>query len=231
MVTFSPVGDCPDAGSGRGPPPGRGVYHSPQAPGSQPRPAPGDDSALVPGAESQVHSTTRYTFPMNAASPIPAGLNQETLRALPPFANSRLANLDFRNGHRVGFPILVAPMVGISHVAFRALVRSYLPAGCSTLLFTEMLSSRRLPSERVGSTPLTYVMEEGEADLVPQLLANEERFISESVRKLEAITPAGIDINMGCPVKQALSHNWGVALMGDIGYASGVVSMARRHVR
>lgn len=168
---------------------------------------------------------------MNAASPIPAGLNQETLRALPPFANSRLASLRFRNGHQVDFPILVAPMVGISHVAFRALVRSYLPAGCSTLLFTEMLSSRRLPSERVGSTPLTYVMEGGEADLVPQLLANEERFISESVKKLEAISPAGIDINMGCPVKQALSHNWGVALMGDIGYASGVVSMARRHVR
>jgi tRNA-dihydrouridine synthase B len=51
------------------------------------------------------------------------------------------------------------------------------------------------------------------------------------VRKLEAISPAGIDINMGCPVKQALSHNWGVALMGDIGYASGVVRVARRHVR
>jgi tRNA-dihydrouridine synthase B len=121
-------------------------------------------------------------------------------------------------------------MVGISHVAFRALVRSYLPAGASTLLFTEMLSSRRLPSERVGSTPHTFVMEGGEGDLVPQLLANEERFIRESLEKLEAISPAGVDINMGCPVKKALSHNWGVALMGDIGYASEVVAIARRHV-
>src|SRR4029453_8706038 len=85
--------------------------------------------------------------------------------------------------------------------------------------------------ERVGDTPLTYVLEEGEPDLVPQLLANEERFIAESVCKLEAIAPAGIDINMGCPVKQALSHNWGVALMGDIGYAAEVVRTARRHVR
>src|SRR4029077_12734587 len=92
---------------------------------------------------------------------------------------------------------------------------------------TEMLSSRRLPSERVGSTPQTLCAE-GEIDLVPQLLANEERFIRESLRKLAAIAPAGIDINMGCPVKQALSHNWGVALMGDIGYASGVVAAARR---
>ena len=147
-----------------------------------------------------------------------------------PFAGSRLMQVAFRGGRRVDFPILVAPMVGISHVAFRALVRQYLPAGCSTLLFTEMLSSRRLPSERVGSTPLTYVMPEGESDLVPQLLANEDRFIGESVRKLEAIAPAGIDINMGCPVKKALSHNWGVALMGDIGYAAEVVRTARRHV-
>src|SRR5262245_13331360 len=160
-----------------------------------------------------------------------SGHAETALLAPSSFAGSRLGEVVFRGGRRVDFPILVAPMVGISHVAFRALIRQYLPAGCSTLLFTEMLSSRRLPSERVGATPLTYVMPEGESDLVPQLLANEDRFIGESVRKLEAIAPAGIDINMGCPVKKALSHNWGVALMGDIGYAAEVVRTARRHVR
>ncbi|PYQ09195.1 MAG: hypothetical protein DMH00_13460, partial [Acidobacteria bacterium] len=148
-----------------------------------------------------------------------------------PFTDSRLARTPFRGGRKVDFPILVAPMVGISHVAFRALVRTYLPADCSTLLFTEMLSSRRLPAERVGSTPLTYVLEGGESNLIPQLLANEERFIAASVRKLEVMAPAGIDINMGCPVKQALSHNWGVALMGDIRYAADVVAVTRCHVR
>jgi nifR3 family TIM-barrel protein len=138
-----------------------------------------------------------------------------------------LGQIRFAGGHRVDFPVLAAPMVGISHVAFRALVRAYLPARCSTLLFTEMLSSRRLPSERVGGTLQTFVTEE-ERDLVPQLLANEERFIRESAKKLQILRPAGVDINMGCPVKKALSHNWGVALMGDIGYASEVVAIARR---
>ncbi len=146
-----------------------------------------------------------------------------------PPAPSRLAEVSFAGGRRINFPVLLAPMVGLSHVALRALVRSYLPAGASTLLFTEMLSSRRLSAERVGSTPQTYVMEGGEPGLVPQLLANEERFIRESLRKLEALSPAGVDINMGCPVKKALSHNWGVALMGNIGYASEVVSITRRH--
>ena len=141
--------------------------------------------------------------------------------------DSRLSRLRLPGGRRVNFPVLLAPMVGLSHVAFRALVRTYLPAGASTLLFTEMLSSRRLPSERVGATPQTYVLE-GEIDLIPQLLANEERFIRDSLRKLEAIRPAGIDINMGCPVKKALAHNWGVALMGDIDYAARVVAVTRR---
>ena len=146
-----------------------------------------------------------------------------------PLSASRLGQVRFAGGHRVDFPVLVAPMVGISHVAFRALVRTYLPSAASTLLFTEMLSSRRLPSERVGGTLQTFRME-AEIDLVPQLLANEERFIRESARKLQLLRPAGIDINMGCPVKKALSHNWGVALMGDIGYASEVVAIARREI-
>ena len=42
------------------------------------------------------------------------------------------------------------------------------------------------------------------------------------------LSPAGIDINMGCPVSKVLKHNWGVALMGDIRYAEEVVRTTRR---
>jgi tRNA-dihydrouridine synthase B len=64
---------------------------------------------------------------------------------------------------------------------------------------------------------------------VPQLLANEERFIAASLRKLERMRPAAIDINMGCPVSKALKHNWGVALMGDPAYAEEVVRLTVKH--
>ncbi|MGH9425396.1 MAG: tRNA-dihydrouridine synthase, partial [Terriglobia bacterium] len=143
------------------------------------------------------------------------------------FRSSRLAHLTFGNGKRVDFPIMFAPMAGLSHVAFRQVVRSYLPAGVSTLLFTEMLSTRLLPDEDVGQTPQTQVAP-GEEDLIPQLLGNDERLIAQSLEKLTAIRPAGIDINMGCPVSKVLKHNWGVALMGDIGYAEKVVRETRR---
>lgn len=152
--------------------------------------------------------------------------------ALPtsPFRSSRLTRCAFGHGRKVDFPIVFAPMAGLSHVAFRQVVRSYLPAGASALLFTEMLSTRLLPGEEVGRTPQTQVAP-GEDDLVPQLLGNDESLIGRSLDKLEAISPAGIDINMGCPVSKVLKHNWGVALMGDIRYAEQVVRQTRRLTR
>jgi nifR3 family TIM-barrel protein len=118
-------------------------------------------------------------------------------------------------------------MVGLSHVALRQTVASYFPAGARTLLFTEMLSSRRLPVERIGDRPET-ARAIGEDYLVPQLLGNEERFIAGSLVKLRALAPAAVDINMGCPVSKALKHNWGVALMGDAAYAEEVVRITVR---
>jgi len=127
----------------------------------------------------------------------------------PPDANTTLPRERWRalsgRGVRVDFPFFLAPMVGLSHVALRATARGYLPVGARTLLFTEMLSSRRIPAERMGDRPETAT-ERGETDLVPQLLGNEERFLAASLPKLAAVRPAAIDINMGCPVSQALRH-------------------------
>lgn len=127
----------------------------------------------------------------------------------------------------ISFPFMIAPMVGISHVAFRELVKSYTPIGVDALRFTEMLSTRKLPSERLHVTnELKTALNEDY--FVPQLLGNEERFIEPSVRKLEQIKPWGYDINMGCPQTHVLRHNWGVRLMGDAQYAADVVRMVRR---
>ena len=71
--------------------------------------------------------------------------------------DSRLFRVPFGNGVRVDFPVIFAPMAGLSHLAFRQLVRTYLPSNAGTLLFTEMLSTRILPGEDVGRTPKTRV--------------------------------------------------------------------------
>ncbi|MBX2987027.1 MAG: tRNA-dihydrouridine synthase family protein [Bdellovibrionaceae bacterium] len=133
-------------------------------------------------------------------------------------------------GDSPNFPLCLAPMVGLSHVALRLVLRSYLPAGAKTPWPTEMLSSRKLPQQKIGLTPET-ARGEDEDVLVPQILGNEEASIRDSVRCLQTWGAAGIDINMGCPVEKALRHNYGVALMGDPAYAAQVVEMTVRHAR
>lgn len=133
-------------------------------------------------------------------------------------------------GGKVNFPLSLAPMVGLSHVALRALVRRYTPADACTFWPTEMLSSWRLPKEDLSATPETF-RDADETELVPQILGNEEDPIAKSVNKLIEWGAEGIDINMGCPVKKALRHNYGVALMGDPDYAKEVVRMTVRHAQ
>ena len=128
----------------------------------------------------------------------------------------------------VNFPLCLAPMVGLSHYPLRQLVREYLPQGATTLWPSEMLNSRRIPHERLQKIP--EAMSFGDENFwMPQILANQENEIAQSVEKLFPHGAQGVDINMGCPVKKALRHNYGVALMGDRKYAAEVVRVAVKH--
>lgn len=128
---------------------------------------------------------------------------------------------------RKTFPIFLAPMVGLSHVALKKLIMKYLPLNLPVLWPTEMLNSRRLPSERF-ETHFELQRDLREQWICPQLLGNEEDPICKSIQKLKDWGAVAIDINMGCPVTKALKHNYGVALMGDPRYAAQVVYWACR---
>ncbi|MFN8944226.1 MAG: tRNA dihydrouridine synthase [Pseudobdellovibrionaceae bacterium] len=131
---------------------------------------------------------------------------------------------------QVDFPLCLAPMVGLSHVALRSVIYDYLPADSKTIWPTEMLNSRRIPYEILSQVP-EAMRAEHEDMMVPQILGNEEKPIAESVKKLQDWGAIGIDINMGCPVQKALKHNYGVALMGDSDYAAAVVDMTTRNTK
>jgi tRNA-dihydrouridine synthase B len=139
------------------------------------------------------------------------------------FVNSRFASLG------IDFPFFVAPMVGLSHVGFRELVRYYTPEGLNPILFTEMLSTRRLPSENLRTSNELRVSQRDRGAFVPQILGNEEKFIAPSVQKLCQTGPWGIDINMGCPVTHTLRHNWGFRLVGQPDYAAEIVKITKRY--
>ncbi|MCO4793233.1 MAG: tRNA-dihydrouridine synthase family protein [Bacteriovoracaceae bacterium] len=126
------------------------------------------------------------------------------------------------------FPFCLAPMVGLSHVVLRDLIRQYIPAGMDTIWPTEMLNSRRIFAQPIGDTPETK-KSPFDSNLVPQILVNEEKFLKESLPKLESWGACALDINMGCPQSKALSHNYGVSLMGDPSYAHEIVRKARQY--
>lgn len=133
-------------------------------------------------------------------------------------------------GPEVLFPLAMAPMVALSHVVLRECVRDYLPENINCLWPTEMLSSRRLPNEKIGQVAeLQFSPRDHQSFLVPQILGNEEKFIAPSLKKIEEFGARGVDINMGCPVKKILKHNHGVALMGDADYAARVVEITAKN--
>ena len=140
------------------------------------------------------------------------------------FSNYKTTNFGSILNNKVNLPITLAPMVGLSHIAFRLMLREYLPQSAVTLWPTEMLNSRKIPRQDL-STNLLSLKSDFENGLSPQILGNEEKPIADSVRCLEDWGAESIDINMGCPVKKALRHNYGVSLMGDISYAKKVVAM------
>lgn len=133
------------------------------------------------------------------------------------------------NVNELNYPLCLAPMVGLTHVALRRLVSDYLPKNATTHWPTEMLNSRRVPGENLKTTPETLRRSE-ENNLVPQILGNEEIPIEKSViRLVNEWGASGIDINMGCPVQKALKHNYGVSLMGDVDYAAKVVEITKKY--
>lgn len=105
-------------------------------------------------------------------------------------------------------PIALAPMVGISHSAFRSLVQG---EGGIGLLFTEMLAAKRLPHDNEYISPL-LVRSEGEKPLIYQLITADEKFIGPAVEKLHRLGAQGIDLNLGCPAPVQKRQGAGASL-------------------
>ncbi len=109
----------------------------------------------------------------------------------------------------VNTPVMLAPMAGVTDLAFRTLCREY-GAG---LTVTEMVSSKALMYQDRKSLALMK-LGEGEAPAAIQLFGSDPVCMGEAAAKaLETAHPDIIDINMGCPVGKVVSSGDGSALM------------------
>lgn len=102
-------------------------------------------------------------------------------------------------------------MVGISHSAFRSLVQD---EGGVGLLFTEMLTARRLPYDNELCSPL-LIREKSEKPIVYQIISADEKDIEPAVEKLHQLGVDGIDLNLGCPAPVQRKQGAGMMLTSD----------------
>src|ERR1700735_513059 len=123
-------------------------------------------------------------------------------------------------------PVLLAPMTGVSDLAFRRLVKSF---GVG-MVVSEMIASRAMIMEtkntlrRASHTPEEFPM-------AVQLAGCEPDVMAEAAKLNEDRGAQIIDINFGCPVKKVVGGHAGSALMRDEILAAKILEATARAVK
>jgi len=144
----------------------------------------------------------------------------------------KLGAVNIENG------LFLAPMAGVTDRYFRRLCASY----GAEYAVTEMVSAKALCYEKrairasapARTAPLAFVDPESIPTAV-QIFGSEPSFMAEAAKMLSdssyrgasGAIPAGIDINMGCPVKKVVSCGEGSALMKDPALAGKIVEAVK----
>ncbi|QEU09705.1 tRNA dihydrouridine synthase DusB [Paracoccus yeei] len=127
---------------------------------------------------------------------------------------------------RLGPPVFLAPMAGITDLAFRRAVARHGGAG---LMVSEMVASTEMvtpnPSVRASTRAAVRAkaLTEGASPVSVQIAGREAGAMAETARIVADMGARAIDINMGCPARKVTGGLSGAALMRDLDHALGLV--------
>ena len=125
---------------------------------------------------------------------------------------------------QVNPPLLLAPMAGLTHSAFRQIISGFGGAG---LLSTEMLSVKKLPNENSRVSPY-LIRTNSEKPLSYQLLVTNAGEIARAIDALHALKADTVDLNMGCPAPTVRKLGAGIYLMEQPEEVRRIVGEARK---
>ncbi len=117
----------------------------------------------------------------------------------------------------MSYEILLAPMAGVTDHAFRVLCHRM---GCDRTV-SEMISAKAIHYKDVKTATLARIRAD-EGPVVLQIFGAESEIMAEAADLLtrgayhgcrSEAAPAGIDINMGCPMRKITANGEGSALM------------------
>lgn len=116
----------------------------------------------------------------------------------------KIGNLEIKG------PAALAPMAGVTDAAFR---RVCADIGAAYTV-TEMISSRALDFNDRKSLELCDLSRD-QGPVFLQIFGDDPACMGRAAEKMAALSPAGIDINMGCPVPKIVNSGSGSALLKD----------------
>jgi tRNA-dihydrouridine synthase B len=114
-------------------------------------------------------------------------------------------------GTRFSPPLFCAPMVGITHSAFRRLLADF---GGYGALFTEMLAAKMVLHEDLQRSPWLK-RRPCEGRVIYQLLITDTDRLPAILDRLSAFAPDGIDLNCACPAPTVCQKRGGADLFED----------------
>jgi len=122
--------------------------------------------------------------------------------------------------------VFLAPMAGVTDMAFRALCHEQ---GCG-LACTEMVSAKGLLHNNVKTAAMldTAWDKRGGGAVAAQLFGGDPHSLAEAARMISALDIDIIDINMGCPMPKIVKNGEGSALMREPALAGRIVEAVAR---
>src|SRR6185437_1537301 len=117
------------------------------------------------------------------------------------------------------FPLLLAPMAGVSEAPFRQICRRM---GADVVL-SEFLSSEAI-RRRIRNTLEGAEFEAVERPIGIQIYGADPNAMAEAAALItEHYQPEFIDINFGCPVKKVVQRNGGSGCLRDMGLVARII--------
>ncbi len=141
--------------------------------------------------------------------------------------------------HQSRQPLLIlAPMEDVTDTAFRELIISISQPGKLNVLYTEFTSTDGL-CHPVGRAKVEHRLKVSESErrllkkhdikIVAQLWGNKPEKFSEAIKYIEDhFDYDGIDINMGCPVRNVVAHGSCSALIDNANLAAEIIDASRQ---
>ncbi len=122
-------------------------------------------------------------------------------------------------------PVLLAPMTGVSDLAFRTLVKSF---GVG-MVVSEMIASRAMILQTRNTMRMAR-RDKMEYPMAVQLAGCEPEVMAEAAKMNEDMGADIIDINFGCPVKKVVGGHAGSSLMRDEPLAAKILEATAKAV-